>query len=360
MPDSYPPASVKDLAPKAAVWLGVLVALALFLFAARLLGAATEAFSPVVELYLDRIVTSDPSALGVSWLAAYGLLNGSVVAAVSVAFFHAELVSPTQFFLLVAGARLGASGVIVLIGGLEFLQERQGPVMKSVSMGILSFLVTQTIYLPATAVGYITLDWLLSAFPTVELADDSGGAKSMNGTATDALVDYLGAAPTFLLAVVLLFLSLRLFDAVLDKVDTEQLRHHFHDKFESRWFPFVLGLVVAGVTASIVFSVGIVVPLYNRDSVDLDDIVPYIMGANISTFVDTVIVGVALGAADALSIVAWFIVVLALVTGLALAFYRPYFTFVETLLTHTVENRVVFFAFFVLLVAVPGLLIFVQ
>lgn len=82
MPDSYPPASVKDLAPKAAVWLGVLVALALFLFAARLLGAATEAFSPVVELYLDRIVTSDPSALGVSWLAAYGLLNGSVVAAV--------------------------------------------------------------------------------------------------------------------------------------------------------------------------------------------------------------------------------------------------------------------------------------
>ncbi|MDS0477083.1 hypothetical protein [Natrinema sp. 1APR25-10V2] len=42
-----------------------------------------------------------------------------------------------------------------------------------------------------------------------------------DGSAIDAFVEYFVPAPTFLLAVILLFLSLRLFDAVLDRADTE-------------------------------------------------------------------------------------------------------------------------------------------
>ncbi|MDS0477082.1 hypothetical protein [Natrinema sp. 1APR25-10V2] len=61
-------------------------------------------------------------------------MNGSVVAAIAVTFFEADLVSSTQFFLLMAGARLGTSGMIVLIGGLEFLQEREDSVTESVSL----------------------------------------------------------------------------------------------------------------------------------------------------------------------------------------------------------------------------------
>jgi len=282
------------------------------------------------------------------------------VAAITVTFFAADLVSPAEFFLLMAGARLGASGMIVLIGGLEFLQERRGTVMESASIGILSFLVTQTIYIPATVVGYVTLPWLLSAFPTVRLGSDVGSGGGTGGTPTGALVDYLGPAPTFLLAVGLLLFGLRSFDAVLDRVETDWLRRQFRGRVEGRWFPLVLGFLVTGVTASVVFSVGIVVPLYNRDYVDRDEIVPYIMGANISTFVDTFVVIVALRAGDALSIVLWFVLVLTVVTGLAIAFYRPYFAFVETMLDRTVENRVVFVAFFVLLVVVPGLFVLVQ
>ncbi|MDS0477081.1 hypothetical protein [Natrinema sp. 1APR25-10V2] len=59
MSDSRPAILERDLAPRVIIWFGVLVALTLFLFAIRLLGTATEAFSDVVEWSLSRIVTDD-------------------------------------------------------------------------------------------------------------------------------------------------------------------------------------------------------------------------------------------------------------------------------------------------------------
>ncbi|MFB6201663.1 MAG: hypothetical protein ABEI98_06600 [Halorhabdus sp.] len=81
------------------------------------------ALAPELRPILSRVVHGSASALGSSWMSAYVLLNGSVVAAVALSLFDAQLVTATQLFLLVVGSRLGAAGIVVLVGGSDSLQQ---------------------------------------------------------------------------------------------------------------------------------------------------------------------------------------------------------------------------------------------
>lgn len=67
-----------------------------FLFAVRLLGSATDALTPLLRSVLARVVVGEWSALGLSWLATYVLANGSLVAALSLSLFAADLLSAPQ------------------------------------------------------------------------------------------------------------------------------------------------------------------------------------------------------------------------------------------------------------------------
>jgi len=140
---------------------------ALFLFAVRLLGTTTNAAAPTLRQALTRIVVGDRSALGVSWLTAYVLGNGSVVAALALSLYNAGLVPVSQLFLMVAGSRLGAAAIVVFIGALDFFQKERYSLQEGVSMGLLTFLVTHSIYLPVTAVGYLLLPRMTNPARTV-------------------------------------------------------------------------------------------------------------------------------------------------------------------------------------------------
>ena len=76
------------------------------------MGSATDALTPFLRRTLDRIVVGDWSALGLSWLATYALVNGSLVAALSLSLFTADLVSASQLFLMIVGSRLGAAAAL--------------------------------------------------------------------------------------------------------------------------------------------------------------------------------------------------------------------------------------------------------
>lgn len=355
-PDSRPRLSAGSVVSKVAVWVGAAAAIALFLFAVRLLGTATEAVAPVLAQLLNRVVTNAPSALGASWLATYAVTNGSVVAAIAVTFYEAGLVTASQLFLMVTGSRLGSSGIVVLVGGLEYLQTGRRSVRESTSLGVLSFIVTQSIYLPATVLGYASLRWLVPVF-SLSSIETGSRSQSVVGVVADALVDVLGAGGTFVLAVLLLFGSLKLVDRVLGDLDIERLQNRYLHKLDVTWVSFGLGLVVTGLTASVAFSLGIVVPLYNRGFLSRDDVVPYILGANLSTFVDTILVAVLLDSVSGLSVVLSLLAVTALFTVGALGVYRRYFSFVDGLQTRILADRRVFLAFFALLVVIPGVLV---
>jgi len=338
----------------------IVIAVTLFLFGIQLLSAATGRLSSTLRLVLDAIVDENFPALGISWMTTYGLLNGSAVAAVALSLFTVEIISASQLFLMVVGSRLGAAGVVVLIGGFDFLQKRRYSLRKATSLGLLTFLVTHTIYVPAAVLGIIVINVFridvvgLGQFVNVDIRWFEFFAPLASG-----IVDQVGAAVGLLLAFLLVVFSLRLFDRVFATIDTMRYYDSIFTRIEHRLFSLGLGMLITGVSTSVAFSLGVVVPLYNRGSVDRKEIIPYIMGASLGTLTDTLFVALALQSSVGLVMVLLVFGTATVMTALALAMYKPYLRFVESLHDRLLTDIRVFLLGVGLLILVPGAFVFI-
>lgn len=331
-----------------------MISLALFLFGVQLLGTATEAAAAPLEQFFGRYIAGDARALGVSWVATYVLTNGSVIAALSVSLFKAGIVTASQLFLMVAGSRLGAAAIVVLIGALDYLQKRRYSFGEGISLGVLTFLLTHTIYIPATVLGYLLLPWLRDLLGGIgEQFELSFRALTILNPVTAAIVDAIGVGAGIVLALFVLVAGLNLFDRVLKRVDTAWLRERFFRRFRHQWVAFVFGVLLTGITTSVAFSLGVIVPLYNRGYLERREVIPYVLGANIGTLFDTVVVAAILESSDGVTLVMTLLVVGGLITLGALVWVSLYFEVIEVVQTRLVEDRRYLLAFLVSLVIVP-------
>ena len=341
------------------LWAGALLTVIVFLFAVQLLGTATEAAEPIIERILRRVVVDNGSALGLSWLTTYGLTNGSVVAALALSLFRSGVVTVSEAFLMISGSRLGGAGIIVLVGALDYLQNRQGKTLsEGTSLGLLTFLVTFTVYVPVTLIGLIVLMTY-----RVELFAATAGLelhlKSFHyfEPFTQAVTRTLGPRIALGVAIVLLFGSLWVFDHVLERVKTETVRAHVFSHFDRRWTAFGIGVLITAATTSVAFSLGVVVPLYNRRFVRRSEMVPYILGANIGTLFDTLIVAFVLETSVGVAIVLLVVGLATLITLVILSVYEPYSTVIDAGQDRLLENRGFFIGFGVLLIVIPVVLV---
>jgi len=336
------------------------VAVLLFLFAVQLLGAATNALAPELRPVLERYVVGPGSAVGVSWLASIGVLNGSVVAAVAVTLFHAVLVTESQLFFLVVGSRLGGAGIVVVLGGVDYLQHPHYTLREATGLGVLTFLVTHTVYLPAMLLGAVGV----AAFDV-----DLAGVGALLGVRVQwfgfftpiatAVTSAVGSTVAFLLAFLLLLASMRLFDRVFASVDTRWLQTWSRRLLDWKWAAFTLGVVITAVVTSIAFSLGVVVPLYNRGYVDRDHLIPYVLGASLGTLSDTLLVGLVLESPVGFATVLLVVVTAGLVTLLALLADDRYVAFIDGGYDLVVSSPRTFAVFVALLVVVPLLLVLI-
>ncbi|AXG06369.1 sodium:phosphate symporter [Haloplanus rubicundus] len=343
------------------LWAGGLTALLLFLFAVQLLGTATEAAEPLIERLLRTVVVDNGSALGLSWLATYGVTNGSVVAALTLSLLRSGIVSASEAFLMIAGSRLGAGAIVVLVGTLDYFQKRRTRTLRErTSLGLLTFVVTFTVYLPVTALGIVVLTTFQS-----ELFAATGGlslpVRSLRvfEPITETVTRSSGPEIALVIAIALLLGSLWLFDEVLERVETESVRTYLFRHFEGKWTAFGIGFLITGVTTSIAFSLGVVVPLYNRQFVRRDEIVPYILGANIGTLFDTLVVAFVLETTVGVAIVLLLMALGTLLTLTVLVGYEPYTQIVDVTQDRLLTDRRFFVGFAILLVAVPLVLLLV-
>jgi Na+/phosphate symporter len=103
---------------------------------------------------------------------------------------------------------------------------------------------------------------------------------------------------------------------------------------------FFLGLLVTLLTLSVSVSIGILVPLSARGYIRRENIMPYILGANISTMIDTLAAAGLLAAPLAVTVVvahmASAIIVSIPIVALA---YEPYKRLMSYALEWTMESR---------------------
>jgi hypothetical protein len=222
---------------------------------------------------------------------------------------------------MITGSRLGASLIVLLIGFIYMLRGKGRA--ESLGIGVLSLLVTGTTYLTALGIGY----WLLQ-HGTLDGVQIQGGMllSSFIEGLFIPIVDYamqiLPEWLIFILGLVVLLFSFRLFDSFLP---TESLRQSQLGRVSRLVYRpvvmFLLGALVTLVSMSVSVSISILVPLSNRGFVRRENVIPYIMGANITTFIDTLLASVLLQNSRAFTVVVVEMTSVALVSALILLFF---------------------------------------
>lgn len=305
----------------------------LFILAITIMKEGARGLAPLVRnsFAVDNVANS----LGFGWLFAYIIMSGSPVAATALTFFDAGAINKLSAFAMIFGSRLGAGFIVLFIGFIYVLRGRDRA--ASLSMGLLSLTVTGSTYLVALGLGIIILQTgLLNGFQL-----DSGVLlNSIIDIIFDPiaalLVNFLPRWSLFPVGLGIIMLSFNLFDRCLPQMTVKESQVGQMSRLVYRpWVMFALGGVITLISMSVSVSLSILVPLSNRGFVRRENVIPYIMGANITTFIDTLLAAVLLGNASAFTVV---FVEMVSITTVSIIILATIYRFYERAVLYTVSR----------------------
>ena len=294
----------------------------LFVLALQLLKSGAGGLKPVL-----KAVSADGVAnlLGFGWLGAYGVMSGSPVAAISLSLFASDTISDVEAFAMINGSRLGASFIVLFVGFILYLTHKRSA--DGLFIGAVALITAFTLWLPVLPIGILALKsgW----FDSVQVGTP-GGLTSFIDFVYDPIVDRTADnVPNllvFALGTGILLAAFTVFDRALPNLEQPSL----HVERIKRWLHhplamFVLGLAVTAMTLSVSISLTLLIPLSLKGYVRRDNIIPYVMGANISTWVDTMVAALLLESPRAFTMVFTQMIVGAAISLFILVFlYKPY------------------------------------
>src|SRR5262245_50984838 len=338
----------------------MIVGLLAFIMALQLLKQGAKVYGGQIIRFLN--VSTTANTLGFGWLLAYIFLSGSPVAAIAVSFFAAGTITNMQAFTMITGSRLGASFIVLFVGFLYYLRGHQRS--ASISIGVLALLTTAAIYVPALAVGY----WLLTS---KLLSNLQVGATSPVSSVIDAMygpiLDLIKSAGlpgwvVFGLGIGALLGAFNLLDRALPEMSPERSSFQRIGRLVYRPMAmFLLGCAVTSVTLSVSVSLSILVPLSAKGLVRRENTLPYIMGANITTFIDTLVAALINGGPAAFTIVlVEMISVAALSLVVLLLCYRPFERGVLRLQELIIHDNRTLGVFLCIMLVIPVILLIVK
>jgi Na+/phosphate symporter len=309
-PPGDPPALAIVIPARARPWwqhvrldkIGIFIAsLYLFILAISLMKEGASGLTPIVQNVLR--VSNPINALGFGWLFAYAIMSGSPVAAAALTFFNAGVIDQLSAFAMITGSRLGASFIVLFLGFIYTLRGRDRT--TSLSMGLLSLMVTATTYLPALILGgFILKTGLLDQIQLHSGALLSSIMDRAIDPVINLVVPWLPGWGIFLVGLGIILISFNLFDKCLPQMTIKESRVGWMSRLVYRpAVMFGLGSLVTLVSMSVSVSLSILVPLSSRGFVRRENVIPYIMGANITTFIDTLLAAVLLNNPQAFTIV---------------------------------------------------------
>ena len=299
------------------------VSLFLFILAITMMKEGARDLAPLVR---DSFSVENPAnSLGFGWLFAYVIMSGSPVAAASLTFFDAGVISELGTYTMITGSRLGASLIVLFIGFIYVLRGRDRS--TSLGMGLLSLVVTGSTHLLALPLGMVLLS--ASVLDGVQLSAGST-LNSLADRVFDPIITwllvYLPEWSLFVIGFFVIMASFSLFDKALPQMTLRESQVGRVSRFVYRpWVMFLVGACITLLSMSVSISLSILVPLSARGFIRRENVVPYIMGANITTFIDTLLAALLLNNPTAFTIILVNMISISVVSALLLAtVYRRY------------------------------------
>ncbi len=315
-----------------------LVAILLFIFALEMTKSGASGLVPLLRGHLD--IEHAANSLGLGWLMAYLVLSGSPAAAIAMALLSVDALTPIQAFAMVSGSRLGASFIVLLLGFIYTLRGHER--WTVLSTGVLSLLLTASVQLPALPVGIFILKrgWLDAVY-WPWLSHVSTGINALLNPILGPIVELLPHWALFVVGGALITVSLQLFDRALPQLRFKKAGLDRPSRLIYRpVVMFALGFLVTLMTLSVSVSIGILVPLSARGYVRRENIMPYVLGANISTMIDTLAAAVILGAQQAVVVVLAHMLSAVIVSLPIISLgYEPYTRLMSRALEWTLKER---------------------
>ena len=333
------------------------ISLYLFVLAISLMKDGARSITPLIQNVFS--INNVANSLGFGWLFAYIIMSGSPVAAASLTFYDSGIIDKLGAFGMITGSRFGAGFIVLFIGFLYVLRGRDRS--TSLSMGLLSLLVTFTTYLPGFFLGAFILkagwfdQWQLQSGAQLESTIDLV-IEPFVYLATNLLPDWA----VFIFGLGIILVSFNLFDKCLPQMTLKESHVGWMSRLVYRPIVmFLLGATITMVSMSVSLSLSILVPLSARGFVRRENVIPYIMGANITTFIDTLLAAVLLKNPTAFTIILVGMVSITIISMIILiSTYRSYqsgILKITSLITR--DNRNLAF-FMILIFILPILLIF--
>lgn len=329
-----------------------LISMTIFVFSLLLMKEGAGPLTPFIRNEFS--VDSPASALGFGWLGANFAMSGSPVAATALALLDGGTLSVIEAFAMVAGSRLGAAFVVLIIGVIYMLRGKHRDL--SLSVGLLSLLVTQTIYpLVLLLGGAILSNGWFQRFKV----DASHELQSPIAMIFDPVIHLLQRGIpdwVFLPAGFLLILfSLWLFDRAIPELHLNSTQMGLvHHLLYRPAVTFVLGAILTSITMSVSVSLSLLVPLSVRGYIRRENVIPYILGANITTFVDTLIAAALLANPAAVTVVLVQMVSVSIVSiVLLLTVFSIYERFLDKLVRFLGRRRGFLIAYILVIFIVP-------
>jgi hypothetical protein len=224
---------------------------------------------------------------------------------------------------MLTGSRLGAAFVVLVTAVIYALRGGAGERLKPVSTAVIALCTTAVIYIPAAFLGFSLLRW--STFHSLDLQFPGQFADVIDLTYGPILdrLDSVPAAIMFLGGLGVLLLSFKLIDTVMPQLDDRAVESSRLSWLKKKWPMFGLGSLVALITMSVSVALTVLVPLVSKKYVKREHIIPYIMGANITTLGDTMLAAFALNSPAAVRIVLAEVIATTIISLVLLTFFYP-------------------------------------
>ena len=334
----------------------VVVAVLLFILALKLIQAGAGGLTPVLDaLSVDSV----GSSMGFGWLGAYIVLSGSPIAAIATALYGGGELTQSESFSMLVGSRFGASMVVLVVGVVAFFRGRERN-SDGVYIGVTALVTTFTQYLPAFFLGLWLLDaGVIGDRELVGTGVVDAALDATYGPLVDEAREHLPDIVLFLLGVPLLMAAFQVFDSALPALEQGSLQHQRVSRLLHHPLSmFALGLGVTAVTLSVSLSLTLLVPLALKGYVRRERVIPYVMGANISTWIDTLVASLLVARPGAPEIVLTAIAAGIIVSIPLLLAYPWYSRLVKALTETAMSGPGSLVGFVVLITAVPAALLF--
>lgn len=329
----------------------------LFILAIMLMKEGARALAPLVRdsFHVDNPVNS----LGFGWLFAYVIMSGSPVAASALTFYDVGAINTLSAFTMITGSRLGASFIVLFIGFIYVIRGHDRA--AGLSMGLISLTVTFTTYVVGLFVGLGLLE--SGILDTVRF----GSGAAVNSVVdlifdpiANLFIQNLPRWSLFLVGLGIIMVSFNLFDRCLPQMSLKESQVGRMARMVYRpWVMFLLGGLITTISMSVSVSLSILVPLSNRGFIRRENVIPYIMGANITTFIDTLLATMLLDKPTAFTVVLVEMLSVTIVSVIILATsYRSYERVILNFVTWVTARKRNLAFFMATIFVVPLILLF--